>query len=142
MKQKSTALLLLVLALFLASGVNAQTLTIAQGTDPSSLDSHVPSDSPAFTVIEHIVDTLFDLTPEGDIVPLLVESYEVSEDGTSWDLHIRQGVQFHDGTPLNAEAVKFNLERVLDPEFGATFRFLIDRITEIKIGRASCRERV
>ncbi len=134
MKRSSVLLLTVVVFLVVSLGAAAQgTLTIAQGTDPSSLDSHVPTDSPAFTVIEHIVDTLFDLTPDGNIVPLLVDSYEVSEDGTLWQLHIRQGVEFHDGTALNAEAVKFNLERVLDPDFGATFRFLINTIVEIEV---------
>lgn len=134
MRLRSVLLVVLVMVMFAGlSGVTyaRDVLTIVQGTDPVTLDAHHSTDSPTSTVTEHISETLFELTPEGEIVPLLVESYEVSEDGLVWDLHIRQGIEFHDGTPLNAEAVKFNLDRVLDPEENVTFRFLLTPIAEI-----------
>jgi len=100
------ALFALVLAL-LAGPVFAQgRLIIASGTDAVTLDAHRITDSPSATVSEHITETLFELTPDGRIVPHLVQSYEVSEDGLVWTLHLRQGIRFHDGTPFNAAAVK------------------------------------
>jgi len=45
----------------------------------------------------------------------LAESWEVSDDGTVYTFHLRQGVLFHDGTPFNADAVKYNFDRFLDP---------------------------
>jgi len=53
------------------------------------------------------------------IVPELAESWEVSQDGLVYTFHIRKGIKFHDGTPLNASAVKFSLDRVIlmnDPD--------------------------
>ncbi len=57
-----------------------------------------------------VADPLFMATPEGAIAPLLVESFEPNDDFTEWTYHIREGIQFHDGTPLDGAAVEFNLE--------------------------------
>lgn len=51
------------------------------------------------------------------IIPVLAESWEVSEDGLNYTFHLRKGVKFHDGSPFNAEAVEFNVRRVWDPNF-------------------------
>lgn len=121
--------LLLSLSLAAAQG----TLIIAQGTDPAKLDPHDVTDSPSATVTSHIFETLFELTADGEIVPHLVESYTVSEDGLTWTLSLRSGITFHDGTPFNAEAVKVNLDRFLDPANGFAFRFLLSRIVNVEV---------
>jgi peptide/nickel transport system substrate-binding protein len=48
--------------------------------------------------------------------PGLAESWEVSEDGLQYTFHIREGVEFHDGTPLDAAAVEYNIRRMWDEE--------------------------
>lgn len=106
-------------------------LRIAIGADPESLDPVLASSSPAAMVMVHMMETLFEMTPAGDIVPLLAEDYSVSEDGLTYELYLREDVNFHDGEPFNAEAVKFNLERLIEDE--AVFSFLINRITEIEV---------
>lgn len=112
-------------------------LVIAQGVDAVTLDSHLVVDAPTFTVTSHIYETLFEYTPDGKIIPHLAESYTVSPDSLVWTLKLRKGVKFHDGTPLDADAVKFNLERVLNPETKSTYKFLIDRIKKIEAVDAS-----
>jgi peptide/nickel transport system substrate-binding protein len=57
-----------------------------------------------------ISDSLFAVTDEGETTPLLVESVEHNDDYTEWTLHIREGITFHDGTPLDGAAVKFNID--------------------------------
>ncbi|MEZ5863985.1 MAG: ABC transporter substrate-binding protein [Geminicoccaceae bacterium] len=52
----------------------------------------------------------------GEFVPELAESWELAPDGKSITFKLRQGVTFHDGTPFDAAAAKFNLDRLLDPE--------------------------
>ncbi len=108
-------------------------LVIASGTDAVALDSATSPDAPTFAILDHIVEGLFTLTPEGNIEPRLVTSYTSTPDGLTWTLRIRPGVRFHDGTPFDAEAAKFNLDRVLDPATRAPFRFLIDRITSVTV---------
>jgi len=50
-------------------------------------------------------------------VPGLAEAYEVADDGLTWTFTLRPGVTFHDGTPVDVEAVKFSFDRILDPDF-------------------------
>ncbi|MBM3303379.1 MAG: ABC transporter substrate-binding protein, partial [Deltaproteobacteria bacterium] len=51
-----------------------------------------------------------------EMKPWLATDWDFSEDGRTTTFHLRKDVKFQDGTPFNAEAVKYNLERVLDPE--------------------------
>ena len=132
-RRLSRVLLGLVATLALSAWAAAQTLIIAQGTDAVTLDPHDVTDSPTATIASHIYETLFELQPDGTIVPHLAESYDVSEDGTVWTLQIRDDVTFHDGTPLTAEVVKGSLDRFLDPDNAFTFRFLLDRIEEVTV---------
>lgn len=52
-----------------------------------------------------------------ELIPVLAESWEVSEDGKVYTFHLREGVKFHDGTPFNAEAVDFNIKRLTNENF-------------------------
>ncbi len=65
---------------------------------------------------DEIHDYLVEADADGNIVPSLAESWEVSEDGLTWTFKIREGVLFHDGSELTAEDVAFSLNRVtFDP---------------------------
>jgi ABC-type transport system substrate-binding protein len=126
--------LVVALGLFLGAGeVGGQKiggkLIIAQGTDAESVDPINFSASPTASIMEHIIQTLVRLdveevggqlqtTPKG----VLAESWEVSADGKTWTFKLRRGVKFHDGTDLDAAAVKLSLERALHPDCAAPFR--------------------
>lgn len=60
-------------------------------------------------------DNLFFIGADGELVPALAESWAFNEAGDVLTATLRQGVTFHDGAPFNANAVKFSLERVVDP---------------------------
>jgi peptide/nickel transport system substrate-binding protein len=63
----------------------------------------------------HIFETLVGVAPGAmKPEPMLATHWEISEDGLTWTFHLREGVKFHDGTPFNADAVKFSLERILE----------------------------
>lgn len=113
--------------------VHAQTLTIVQGTDIESQDVHVVTSSPSYAVLDHIYETLFELSPEADIVYKLATGFEVGADGRTYTITLREGVTFSDGTPFNAAAVKANLERIQDPASQAAYANLISPITEITV---------
>ena len=63
-----------------------------------------------FIMLASVSDPLFNITPDGELTPMLVESWELSDDYTQWTYRIREGITFHDGTPLDGAAVEFNLE--------------------------------
>ncbi len=58
-----------------------------------------------------IYDSLVEYGEKGKILPALATSWEISPDGKTYTFHLRKGVKFSDGTPFNADAVKFSLER-------------------------------
>lgn len=110
-----------------------QKLTIASGTDVENMNVHLVTASPSFSVLEHIYQTLFYMNTEGELEPLLAEKIEPGDEPQTFILTLRQGIQFSDGTPFNAEAVKANLDWVLNTDNAAPFRFLIDRIQEVVV---------
>ncbi len=57
-----------------------------------------------------VYETLVNSDEQEDIHPWLAESWDIADDGKSITFHLRKGIKFHDGTPFNAEAVKFNLD--------------------------------
>lgn len=90
------------------------TLTIAEALQPSSLDIATEYEAAAMAVNRVVYERLVQYDQDTtEIAPELATSWEVSEDGKVWTFHLREGVKFHDGTPLNAEAVKFSFERTL-----------------------------
>ncbi len=83
----------------------------AQG-DAVNLDSSIVTDGESFRIIEQGCENLVEFDGgTNDPVPALAESWEVSDDLLEWTFYLREGVTFHDGTPFNAEAVKFNFDR-------------------------------
>ena len=108
-----------------------QELTIAFGVDPDTLDPAEAVTSPSNMVSLHMLETLFERSPEGEIEPLLARDYQVLEEGQEYEITLREGIEFHDGTYFDAEAVKYNLERIIEEE--GPNAFLIDRLDEIEI---------
>jgi peptide/nickel transport system substrate-binding protein len=92
------------------------TLVFAASADATTLDPHNTTDTESDQVIMMMYETLIGFDQDMKIVPRLAERWEVAPDGVTWTFHLRRGVRFHDGTPFNADAVRRNFARVLDPE--------------------------
>ncbi len=89
-----------------------RTFVFAQSGDVSKLDPAVIEDGNSARVTEQIFETLVEFDGATTRVrPALAESWDVSPDGKTWTFSLRQGVTFHDGTPFDADAVKFNFDR-------------------------------
>ncbi|MBX3071540.1 MAG: ABC transporter substrate-binding protein [Thermomicrobiales bacterium] len=86
------------------------------GDDPDSLDPQISAWNGTSSLANNIFDSLILADAETNSYhPALAESWEINEDATQFTFQIRQGVTFSDGTPLNAEAVKFSFDRIADP---------------------------
>ncbi|MCB9139085.1 MAG: hypothetical protein H6642_12125 [Caldilineaceae bacterium] len=101
-----------------AAGGKGGDLVIAfpASSEPASLDGHIDPYQPTWLFDSFVADPLLVQMPDGSYMPALAESWETSEDGLTWTFHLRDDVTFQDGTPFNAEAVKYNIERVRAPE--------------------------
>lgn len=90
-------------------------LVIGQIAEPASLDPHVSTAANDFRIAVNIYDGLVRNKPGTlEIEPALASAWTISEDGLTYTFTLREGVTFHDGSPFDAEAVKFNFERMLD----------------------------
>lgn len=104
------ALVLLVIAPTAAQG--EVTFVFGEFGNPVQLDAAVVTDGISFRVLRQGCETLLEFVPgTTQPGPGLAKSWEVSDDGTTWTLQLQEGVTFHDGTPFNAEAVKWNFDR-------------------------------
>ncbi|MDQ7908032.1 ABC transporter substrate-binding protein [Phytohabitans sp. ZYX-F-186] len=92
------------------------TLTIAVGADIDTFDPQAQVSASVIQRLQQVVESLTTLGADGTLKPLLATEWKAAPDGMSWDFTLRQGVTFSDGTPLNAAAVKFSLDRVNSPE--------------------------
>jgi ABC-type transport system substrate-binding protein len=91
------------------------TFSVAVGIDPDTLDPAGQTTTTVQNMVDYVVETLLRVDEEGEVVPHLATSVETSEDGLTVDVELEPDVVFHDGEPFDAEAVKFNLERIIDP---------------------------
>jgi peptide/nickel transport system substrate-binding protein len=91
------------------------TLTAAVFADPLTFDPHFTGNVQGRTATRAIHDTLLRVNMQGRLAPGLVESWEQTDDRT-FVLRLRANLRFQDGTPLDAAAVKFNIDRIRDPK--------------------------
>lgn len=97
------------------------TLVVAMAGDADTLDPHVTGARRAYTIMMNIFDTLVYRDTDGTYVPGLATAWEHNADGTVYTFELLEGVTFHDGTAFNAEAVVFNLDRIIDPAIQSKF---------------------
>ncbi|RCK46508.1 peptide ABC transporter substrate-binding protein [Thalassospira profundimaris] len=109
----------LTVSAFSAGTAEAQTppgvLLVGQIAEPKSLDPAADTAVNDFRILVNMYDGLVrykDGTLE--VEPDLAKSWTISDDGKVYTFKLREGVTFHDGTPFNAEAVKYNFDRMLD----------------------------
>ncbi|WP_342359694.1 ABC transporter substrate-binding protein [Terrarubrum flagellatum] len=104
---------LLGLAALSPSALAQSELRIGLQDDPDSLD---PAQNWSFVgrhVLQSMCDKLVDIDSQGNIAPMLATKWAWSEDGKTLTLNLRPNVVFHDGTPFDAAAAKFSLDRGL-----------------------------
>ena len=97
-----------------SSTVRTDRITVAAAGKISSLDPAQASTVSTLQVLSALGDPLYRLTSQGELEPQLAADLpQVSPDGLTISIPLRQGVHFHDGTPFNAEAMAFSVRRFL-----------------------------
>ncbi len=119
----SLAILLIAVSAFAGGSDEAEpqrTLTISMPGEADTLDPHVTGARRAYTIMMNIFETL--VYKDGDTFqPGLATDWSWNDEGTVYTFTLRDDVSFHDGTPFNAEAVVYNLDRIADPALQSRF---------------------
>ncbi|HEX7000777.1 MAG TPA: ABC transporter substrate-binding protein [Trueperaceae bacterium] len=102
---------ILAAAALFSAALAQTTLRIGLAEDPDILDPALARTYVGRIVFASLCDKLFDIDTSATVVPQLATGYTVSDDGLTVTIDIRQGVLFHDGTAMDAEAVKYSLDR-------------------------------
>ncbi|WP_126426192.1 glutathione ABC transporter substrate-binding protein [Brevibacillus marinus] len=98
------------------SAVEPKDLVVAFGAEPLTLDPHDADDAVSNQANNILYDKLVTFDRNNQIVPELATEWKISDDGLKMTFKLREGVTFQDGTPFNAEAVKINFERIINPD--------------------------
>ena len=100
-------------------------VVVAQGVDTEAVDPTFAQSTASWNVLHHIFEPL--LLRDADMIlqPVLAESWEAVDELT-WQFKLRKGVSFHSGSAFNAEAVKFTMERMFNPEVKTKHRAVRD----------------
>ena len=102
-----------------AAAQSGSGLTVTWGEDdatPRTYDPRVTSSRHEYQVIAQMFDTLIASDGSNKLFPGLATAWDVAPDGKSVTLKLRSDVGFHDGTPFDAEAVKFTFDTIADPK--------------------------
>ncbi|WP_281487594.1 ABC transporter substrate-binding protein [Ruicaihuangia caeni] len=104
-----------------APAADDDTNTVTFGIEGANLgsghmDIHSTQLDVSSLVLRNVFDSLVGQTADGQFVPWLAKSWEISDDQLQYTFTLRQDVTFHDGEPFNAEAVKANFDHIVDPE--------------------------
>lgn len=121
-------------ALLIASApAEAREITAAVATNFSTLDPWDALDNLSRTVSSSIYEGLYTFDGNLTPVPQLAASHEVSEDGLVYTFHLRDGVKFHDGADFDAEAVRLNFERGMNPDSKLSRRTFFKFVDKVEV---------
>jgi peptide/nickel transport system substrate-binding protein len=109
------------------------TLHVAYGNKISNLDFHTASGYEMMWVAMNIGCGLVNMTPDGQFVGDAAESWEVSKDGKTFTFKLRDGMLFHDGSKVDATAVKFSIDRLMDPKTKSGMRRFFEPVKNVEV---------
>ena len=142
MKKLLSLVLALALTLSLGSAALAnsdpamQEIIFALQNEPDGIDPSVTNNSFASPFMANCFEGLVTYdTVTGDLIGGLAESWDISEDGTVYTFHLREGLKWSDGSTLNANDFVYTIQRILKPETTAQYSYLV---TDYIAGAEEC----
>jgi peptide/nickel transport system substrate-binding protein len=109
------------------------TLRVAYGNEIAGLDFHTVPGYEMVWVATNIGCNLIGITPDGKFLPEAAESWQISPDGLLYTFKLRKDVLFHDGSRVDAAAVKFTFERVMNPATRSSMRSFLEVVHSVEV---------
>src|SRR5256712_7543071 len=128
----------MLLGLIGASPTEAQTpkrggtLRLTYGNELAHLDFHTAPGYEMMWVAMNVGCGLVNITPDGKFVGDAAESWQVSPDGLLYTFKLKKNALFHDGTGVDAAAVKFSIDRLMDPATGSGMRTFYESVHSVE----------
>ncbi len=115
-----------------AAATGSNVLNVMTEVEVASLDPQLATDGTSFEVIADFTDGLMQMDADGQPVPAIAESYEVSEDGCTYTFHLRQDANWSNGDPVTANDFVFAWQRAADPATASEYSYMMSDIGQIK----------
>jgi ABC-type oligopeptide transport system substrate-binding subunit len=127
------------------SGEPTATVRVATSYRPRDQDPRSAISWPDIQICMQLFDRLVEQWPERTIVPSLADRWEIADDGLRYVFHLREGLEWSDGTPLTARDIEFGIKRVLDPitpGSSVAIYFVLENGQDYYLGRNADSDRV
>ncbi len=98
--------LVLTFSIFPVTDASGSELIFGLGEEPENIDPHQATGWQEYMLLSFIVEPLFTLDQNYEIVPLLARDYQISDDGLEMDIWLRKGIKFHTGEEMTASDVR------------------------------------
>ena len=109
------------------------TLRVSYGNEIAHLDFHTAPGYEMMWVAMNVGCGLVNITPDGKFVGDAAESWQMSPDGLVYTFKLRKNVLFHDGSKVDAAAVKFSIDRLMDPETKSGMRPFYEAVHSVEV---------
>ena len=109
------------------------TLRVSYGNEIAHLDFHTAPGYEMMWVAMNVGCSLVNITPEGKFVGDAAESWQLSSDNLTYTFKLKKNVLFHDGTPVDAAAVKFSIDRLMDPATKSGMRTFYEPVHSVEV---------
>lgn len=120
-------------ALACSQAMAAGKLVWAVGVDADSLDPHRTTTWESWATFDLLYDSLLQFDAQGKVVPNLAKSWDMSADGKSYTFHLNPGIQCSDGTPLDANDVKYTMDRAFDKQNPSVMKAGFGPVTRVDV---------
>mgnify|MGYP004466792365 FL=1 len=107
-------------------------MNIMLETPVESLDPQQATDGTSFEVIADYTDGLMQMDADGQAVPAIAESYDLSDDGLTYTFHLREDAVWSNGTPVTAADFVFAWQRAVDPSVASEYSYMLSDIGQVK----------
>ena len=115
-----------------ASAGSSSDMNVMLETPIESLDPQQATDGTSFEVIADYTDGLMQMDADGQAVPAIAESYDLSDDGLNYTFHLRSDAKWSNGTPVTAADFVFAWQRAVDPAVASEYAYMLSDIGQVK----------